>query len=105
MKHCIEVTAAPYSLGNPRRYYAADYQTGAYVDNSGVTYQVKDVRGTLMFVEVYADFIDYAREQWKIWAHLPHNERWEQVEAHMESAGFTDSEIDIMNEMRLEWLL
>lgn len=50
MKHRIEITVAPYSLGQPRRYYAADYRVGAYVDDSGVTYQVREVDGVLMFV-------------------------------------------------------
>lgn len=52
MKHCIEVTAAPYSLGQPRRYYASDYSVGWYVDNNSTTYQVREVCGTLMFVPV-----------------------------------------------------
>lgn len=50
MKHCIEITVAPYSLGQPRRYYAADYPVGACVDDAGVTYQVREVSGVLMFV-------------------------------------------------------
>jgi len=50
MKHCIEVVTAPYSLGQPRRYYTADYPVGAHVDDSGTTYQVRDVNGVMMFV-------------------------------------------------------
>lgn len=50
MKHVIEVTVAPYSANNPRRYYAADYQIGAVVDEAGETYIVCDVDGVLMFV-------------------------------------------------------
>lgn len=52
MRHVIEVTAAPYSPGQPRRYYAADYPVGSYVDNSGMTYQVREMSGVLMFVAV-----------------------------------------------------
>ena len=50
--HVLEVTARPYSAGNPRRYFAADYPLGAYVDNSGATYQVRDCDGVPMFVQV-----------------------------------------------------
>lgn len=50
MKHCIEVTAAPYFPGQPRRYYAADFSAGADVDDSGTTHQVQEVHGAMMFV-------------------------------------------------------
>ncbi len=50
MRHVIEATAAPYSIGNPRRYYAADYSIGSVVDSDGVSYTVKLVGGVVMFV-------------------------------------------------------
>lgn len=54
MAHVLEVTARPYSLGNPRRYYAADMSANWGMVHNGVSYQVRDVRGALMFVEVTA---------------------------------------------------
>jgi hypothetical protein len=50
MKHVIEISKAPYTLGDPRRYYAADYALGSAVVDCGVTYYVRDVNGVLMFV-------------------------------------------------------
>lgn len=36
---------------------------------------------------------EYAEQQYEIWSHLPWHARWDQIEAHMESEGFTDTEI------------
>lgn len=34
-----------------------------------------------------------AWQLWETWSHLPFSERFEQIEAHMESDGFSDKEI------------
>lgn len=48
--HVLEVTAHPYSLGNPRVYHAKDYIVGATVMNSSEEWIVKEFSGVLMFV-------------------------------------------------------
>ena len=49
--HALEVTAQPYSLGNPRLYLAKDYVVGSTVVNSGEERVVKEFyTGVLMFV-------------------------------------------------------
>lgn len=50
MHHCLEVTTAPYSPGQPRRYYAADYPLGSVVANGCEYYEVRYVGLDLMFV-------------------------------------------------------
>ena len=50
--HVLEVTEAPYSLGKPRRYYAADYQECVVVDCDGKSYSVRDINFTRVFVEI-----------------------------------------------------
>lgn len=48
--HVLEVTAHPYSLGNPRIYYAECYPVGSTVTNKGVDWQVEVVNNVVMFV-------------------------------------------------------
>ncbi|MNG13000.1 hypothetical protein D3C85_631930 [compost metagenome] len=49
--HVLEVTAHPYSLGNPRIYYAKDYTPGfSGVWNNGIYWEVEVVNNTVMFV-------------------------------------------------------
>lgn len=35
---------------------------------------------------------EYIEQQLEIWAHLPFHAKWDQVEAHCESAGYHDVE-------------
>lgn len=48
--HVLEVTAHPYSLGNPRIYYAESYAIGSGVWNSGIYWEVELINNTVMFV-------------------------------------------------------
>lgn len=48
--HILEVTAHPYSLGNPRIYYAECYPIGSTVTNKGVDWHVELVNNVVMFV-------------------------------------------------------
>jgi hypothetical protein len=51
MRHVLESNDPRLNIdGASRRYYAADYQLGACVVHSGVTYQVRDCDGVAMFV-------------------------------------------------------
>lgn len=53
MRHVLESNDPRLNIdGAPRRYYAADYALGAKVDHSGITYEVRDVDGVVMFVAV-----------------------------------------------------
>lgn len=33
----------------------------------------------------YVDQLEYAEEQWDVWSHLPLEDAYEQIEAHLES--------------------
>lgn len=49
--HVLEVTAHPYSLGNPCIYYAKDYTPGVSgVWNKDLYWEVEEINGTVMFV-------------------------------------------------------
>ena len=53
MHHVLESNDPRMNVdGAPRRYHAADYPLGAYIEHSGVTYQVRDCGGVLVFVAI-----------------------------------------------------